>query len=61
MARFIRILSAVARESHDVGRSGGGLWLDTGGPCGVFRPNLGARSARQDLFLSGYWRKPLKI
>src|SRR5229473_530422 len=43
MARFIRILSAMARESDPSarpGRTGNLRRLDTSGPCGGFRPNF---------------------
>src|SRR3984893_15074024 len=50
MARFIRILRALARVSdglRDTGL-GDGNWrrLDTGACCGVFRPDLKAGTAR---------------
>jgi hypothetical protein len=41
MARFIRILSVLARESHDTGGSRSTRWLDTGASPGVFRPTSG--------------------
>ncbi len=45
MARFIRILSAEARESDD-GLEHRTERLDTGGPRGVFRPDLAGQSAK---------------
>jgi hypothetical protein len=64
MARFIRILSVVARESGEVEeagpRAGSPRRLDTSGPSGVFRADLSARSPDGNPAIAGYCRKPLK-